>query len=49
MSEIIDFISSVGFPIFVAVYTLFRLEKTIKENTKALYELKEVIASKKES
>lgn len=51
MSEIdivAQFISSVGFPIFVAVYTLFRLEKTIKENTKAINDLRVSLAKEKE-
>lgn len=29
-------VSQVGFPIFVAVYTLVRLEKNIKANTEVL-------------
>jgi len=36
MQEIIGYISSVGFPIAVAVYVLVRLEKTLKENTQAI-------------
>lgn len=36
METAISVISQVGFPIFVALYVLFRMEKTIKENTKAI-------------
>lgn len=41
------FISTVGFPIAVAFYTLFRLEKTIKENTKAINDLRVSLAKEK--
>ena len=33
MNEIIQAISQVGFPIVVAMYSLIRLEKTVRENT----------------
>lgn len=42
-SEIITVISQVGFPIAVATYTLIVLNKTIKENTKILIEMKTLI------
>ena len=32
-SSILSAISSVGFPIVVAMYSLIRLEKTVKDNT----------------
>lgn len=36
MEELISFISTVGFPIVVALFSLIRLETTIKENTKVM-------------
>lgn len=36
MQEIVNIISTVGFPIVVAMYSLIRLEKTVKENTKVM-------------
>lgn len=33
MNEFLQAISQVGFPIVVAMYSLVRLEKTVKENT----------------
>lgn len=33
---VVNFISTVGFPIGVAVYSLMRLEKTMSENTSVL-------------
>ena len=36
IDETINFISRLGFPMFVAVYTLFRLEKKMSDNTKAI-------------
>ena len=41
MKDITEFIQSVGFPIFVAVYVLLRLEKTIKSLTDAVLKLQE--------
>lgn len=35
-SEAMTIISQVGFPIFVAIYVLFRMEKTINKNTEAI-------------
>lgn len=40
MIDYVSIISTVGFPIFVATYMMFRLEKTIKSNTTALTELR---------
>lgn len=37
MEEIIGYVSQVGFPIVVAMYSLIRLENTIKENTKVMH------------
>lgn len=39
----IDFIREIGFPVFVAIYLMVKMEKTIKENTNALKELKKCI------
>lgn len=40
MEEWIEFIENVGFPIFITVYLLMRLEKIINKMTEALTELK---------
>lgn len=39
MSEAIEVIQTVGFPIFVALYFMFRTEKVIKANTEAIKDL----------
>ena len=39
MQEWINLISNVGFPITIALYVLFRLEKTVQENTRAIREM----------
>tara|TARA_Y100000034_G_scaffold112813_1_gene147144 strand:- start:756 stop:905 length:150 start_codon:yes stop_codon:yes gene_type:complete len=44
--EITTLISNLGFPIVVSLYFMFRVEKTMKENTKATQELKEAIITK---
>lgn len=36
MEEIMKYVSTVGFPIVVALYSLVRLETTIRENTKVM-------------
>lgn len=36
VNEIMTAISTVGFPIVVAMYSLIRLEKTVKENTNVI-------------
>ncbi len=41
MKDITEFIQSVGFPIFVAVYVLLRLERTIKSLTEVVDKLRE--------
>ncbi len=41
MDNIVQAISSVGFPIVVAMYSLFRLEKTVHDNTMILTKLYE--------
>lgn len=41
--ELIPFISQMGFPIFVSIYVLFRMEKTIGENTKAINSLMNIV------
>jgi len=40
---IVDLIKSVGFPIFVAVYMMVIMKKSIDRNTKAINDLKECI------
>lgn len=47
-NEILSAISSVGFPIVVAMYTLIRLEKTIKENTEVMNKLVDTLMNKKD-
>jgi len=39
MEEVLTAISTVGFPIFVAMYSLMRLEHTIKEHSGMLEKL----------
>lgn len=39
--EVVQAISTVGFPIIVAMYSLIRLETTVKENTHMLTKLYE--------
>lgn len=41
MEEVMTYISSVGFPIVVAMYSLVRLEGTIRENTIVMTKLYE--------
>ena len=43
LEAITNFISGVGFPIAVAVYSLVRLEKAMKANTEVLTKLYERI------
>ncbi len=40
---VIKVISSLGFPIFVAIWLLVRTDKLLSENTKVLQDLKAVI------
>ena len=44
MSDIADFIARVGFPVFVALYVLMRLEPTIKGLEKTINVLTYVMA-----
>ena len=46
LPEVVTFIQGVGFPIFVAVYLLIFLNKTIKENTQALNNLAKFLEGK---
>jgi len=46
METAISVISQVGFPIFVALYVLFRMEKTINENTKAIRSVLDLVNKK---
>lgn len=39
LNELLSFISNNGFSIVVAMYSLIRLEKTVKENTELIREL----------
>ena len=41
MDNVIQAISSVGFPIVVAMYSLIRLEKTVHDNTMIMTKLYE--------
>lgn len=36
---IVPIISNVGFPIAIALYVLFRLEKVVKQNTEVIQQL----------
>lgn len=45
--EFTDLISSVGFPIAVCIWFMFRTEKIIKDNTAAIRELKQEIKVKR--
>ena len=45
--DILGAVSTVGFPIVVSLYTLFRLEKTILANTDAINNLALMIAKKR--
>ena len=40
---IVDLIKSVGFPIFVAVYMMMIMKKSIDRNTEAIQDLKDCI------
>ncbi len=40
-AEIVQAISTIGFPIVVAMYSLMRLEKTVKDNTAIITKLYE--------
>lgn len=39
----VETISSVGFPIAMCFYLMFRLEKVVQENTRAIQSLKDFI------
>lgn len=39
----LNIISNVGFPIFIAVWFMWRIEKIIENNTKVLTEIKEFL------
>ncbi len=41
MHEIIMFIQTLGFPVFVAIYLLIFMQKTLESNRKMLQELKD--------
>lgn len=40
MTDLLNLIQSVGFPIAVCLYFIFKLEKTLENNTEALRQLK---------
>lgn len=42
MTEIISIIQSLGFPVFVSVYLLIFMQKTLEQNRDALNELKNI-------
>lgn len=41
MQEIVMFVQTLGFPVFVAIYLLVFMQKTLESNRKVLQELKE--------
>ncbi len=43
MSELVELINNVGFPIVITLYFMFRMEKTLQANTEILKELKLII------
>lgn len=43
LKPLADFIRDLGFPIFVAVYLMHRLEKTIREWTLSNHQLREAL------
>lgn len=45
MQEIANFISSIGFPIFVAVWMLYKSSKDSEETRKAINDLKVAITA----
>lgn len=45
-NQYIELISNVGFPIFISLFLLFRIEKVVKANTEALTNLKIEIKKK---
>lgn len=46
MEEWGNFISNIGFPVFITIYLLVRLEKTIHKMMDSLEELKELLREK---
>lgn len=42
----LEAISTVGFPIAMCIYLMFKFEKTLEENTKALQSLKDCIRAR---
>lgn len=43
LEELRKFIKDLGFPVFVAIYTLIRLETAIQHNTEAIVLLREAL------
>ena len=43
LEELRKFIKDLGFPVFVAIYTLIRLETAIQHNTEAIILLREAL------
>lgn len=43
LTGVVTIISQVGFPIAVAVYSLVRLETSMKENTKVMTQIAELL------
>jgi len=41
--DLVDIISNVGFPIGMCIYFVFKVEKSINNNTQALQEVKKVM------
>jgi hypothetical protein len=48
MNDLVQIVQQIGFPIFVALYVLIRLEPLIQSNTKAINTLAMVIANLKD-
>jgi hypothetical protein len=39
LNDVLQAINSVGFPIVISIYTLFKLNKTIENNTKVMIQV----------
>lgn len=46
-AEAINFISSVGYPIFISLWFMFRMEKVINKNTEAINNMSSMIKGAK--
>jgi hypothetical protein len=41
--DLLNLISNVGFPITITLYFIIRMEKTLKDNSKVIGDLKELV------